>query len=62
MLAEGESDFSKTIAYYELAYNLAEMEEDLDTTVLPLGQNLVYSSFHNLQNIPIVRKVKYIYE
>lgn len=30
LLSEGESSFSKTIAYYELAYNLAEMEEDLD--------------------------------
>ena len=30
LLAEGSSDFAKTIAYYEMAYNLAEMEEDLD--------------------------------
>jgi tetratricopeptide (TPR) repeat protein len=26
----GSSNFSQTIAYYEMAYNLAEMEEDLD--------------------------------
>ncbi len=30
LLDEGESPFSRTIAYYEMAYNLAEMEEDLD--------------------------------
>ncbi len=30
LLDEGESSFAKTIAYYEMAYNLAEMEEDLD--------------------------------
>ncbi len=30
LLEEGSSDFSKAIAYYEMAYNLAEMEEDLD--------------------------------
>jgi tetratricopeptide (TPR) repeat protein len=30
MLDEGESNFAKTIAYYEMAYNLAELEEDLD--------------------------------
>ena len=27
---EGRSIFAHTIAYYEMAYNLAEMEEDLD--------------------------------
>ena len=30
LLEEGQSSFTKTIAYYEMAYNLAEMEEDLD--------------------------------
>lgn len=30
LLAEGDSEFARTIAYYEMAYNLAEMEEDLD--------------------------------
>jgi tetratricopeptide (TPR) repeat protein len=30
LLAEDRSNFTKTIAYYEMAYNLAEMEEDLD--------------------------------
>jgi tetratricopeptide (TPR) repeat protein len=30
LLDEGSSNFAKTIAYYEMAFNLAEMEEDLD--------------------------------
>lgn len=30
MLKEGRSAFAQSIAYYEMAYNLAEMEEDLD--------------------------------
>ena len=30
LLDEGTSNFAQTIAYYEMAYNLAEMEEDLD--------------------------------
>jgi len=30
LLAEATSNFSRTIAHYEMAYNLAEMEEDLD--------------------------------
>ena len=30
LLAEGQTDFARTIAYYEMAHNLAEMEEDLD--------------------------------
>jgi tetratricopeptide (TPR) repeat protein len=30
LLEEGASEFAKSIAYYEMAYNLAEMEEDLD--------------------------------
>jgi tetratricopeptide (TPR) repeat protein len=30
LLDEGASNFTKSIAYYEMAYNLAEMEEDLD--------------------------------
>lgn len=30
LLDEVESNFARTIAYYEMAYNLAEMEEDLD--------------------------------
>ena len=30
LLDDGASNFAQTIAYYEMAYNLAEMEEDLD--------------------------------
>src|SRR6476661_5183941 len=30
LLDEGSSNFTKSIAYYEMAYNLAEMEEDLE--------------------------------
>ncbi len=30
LLDEGASDFSRAIAYYEMAYNLAEMDENLD--------------------------------
>jgi len=30
LLDEAGSNFSKSIAYYEMAYNLAEMDEDLD--------------------------------
>src|SRR6185312_5642470 len=30
LLGEGNSNFTKSIAYYEMAYNLADMEEDLD--------------------------------
>lgn len=30
MLTEGSSDFAKSVAYFELAFNLADMEEDLD--------------------------------
>jgi tetratricopeptide (TPR) repeat protein len=30
LLREGSSDFSRSVAYYEMAYNFAEMEESLD--------------------------------
>jgi tetratricopeptide (TPR) repeat protein len=33
LLEEGTSNFARTIAYYEMAYNLAEMEEDLDQAI-----------------------------
>ncbi len=33
LLEEGRSAFTRTIAYYEMAYNLAEMEEDLDSAL-----------------------------
>ena len=40
MLSEGRSTFSKTIAYYEMAFNLAEMEEDLDAALDYARQSL----------------------
>ncbi len=33
LLDEGSSDYARTIAYYEMAFNLAEMEEDLDVAL-----------------------------
>ncbi len=33
LLEEGSSPFARTIAFYEMAYNLAEMEEDLDSAL-----------------------------
>ena len=40
MLSEGSSNFAKTIAYYEMAYNLAELEEDLDQALDYARQSL----------------------
>ena len=34
LLEEGSTDFARTIAYYEMAHNLAEMEEDLDRALV----------------------------
>ena len=52
MLAEGESAFSKTIAYYELAYNLAEMEEDLDEA-LDYAQRALEIAPEELRQFPL---------
>jgi len=43
MLSEGNSNFAKTIAYYEMAYNLAELEEDLDQALDYARQSLELS-------------------
>lgn len=43
MLNEGSSNFAKTIAYYEMAYNLAELEEDLDQALDYARQSLELS-------------------
>jgi tetratricopeptide (TPR) repeat protein len=43
LLDEGGSDFSKAIAYYEMAYNLAEMDEDLDQALDFARRSLEYS-------------------
>ena len=40
MLDEGTSDFARTIAYYEMAYNLAELESDLDEALGYAKQSL----------------------
>lgn len=40
LVHEGGSNFTKTIAYYEMAYNLAEMEEDLDAALSYAQQSL----------------------
>lgn len=40
LLDEVDSNFARTIAYYEMAYNLAEMEEDLDQALDYAQQSL----------------------
>ena len=40
LLDEGASDFARTIAYYEMAYNMAEMEENLDRALDYAQQSL----------------------
>ncbi|MDY7093524.1 MAG: tetratricopeptide repeat protein [Acidobacteriota bacterium] len=52
LLAEGASDFSKTIAYYEMAYNLAEMEENLDQA-LDYARRSVELSPAELRQLPL---------
>jgi tetratricopeptide (TPR) repeat protein len=43
LLQEGTSNFSRTIAYYEMACNLAEMEEDLDQALDYARRSLEHS-------------------
>ena len=43
LLEEGDSAFAKSIAYYEMAYNLAEMEEDLDQALDYARQSLEHA-------------------
>ena len=52
LLEEGESNFTKTIAYYEMAYNLAEMEEDLDEA-LELAKRSLELSPEELKAFPL---------
>lgn len=52
LLAEGESEFTKTIAYYEMAYNLAEMEEDLDRALDYARRSLEHSP-EELRQFPL---------
>lgn len=52
LLEEGSSDFSRTIAYYEMAYNLAEMEEDLDGA-LDFARRALEHSPEELKQFPL---------
>lgn len=52
-LLSGEaSDFTKTLAYYEMAYNLADMEEDLDDA-LSYARRSVELSPDELKQLPL---------
>jgi tetratricopeptide (TPR) repeat protein len=52
LLDEGSSNFTKTIAYYEMACNLAEMEEDLDEA-LDYAKRSVELSPEELKQFPL---------
>ena len=52
LLAEGTSDFTKAIAYYEMAYNLAEMDEDLDEALV-LAKRALEHAPDELKQFPL---------
>jgi tetratricopeptide (TPR) repeat protein len=52
LLAESETDFGRTIAYYELAYGLAEMEEELDRA-LEYAREAVELAPEELRSFPL---------
>ena len=52
LLDEGDSNFARTIAYYEMAFNLAEMEEDLDRA-LEFARESLSSSPEELKQFPL---------
>ncbi|HKH47443.1 MAG TPA: tetratricopeptide repeat protein [Thermoanaerobaculia bacterium] len=52
LLDEGSSNFTKSIAYYEMAYNLAEMEEDLDEA-LDFARQSVELSPDEIKQFPL---------
>jgi len=52
LLDEGTTNFAKTIAYYEMAYNLAEMEEDLDQA-LDFARRSLQSSPDEIKQFPL---------
>ena len=52
LLSEGGSDYSRAIAYYEMAYNLAEMEEDLDEA-LDFARRSLECSPEELKQFPL---------
>ncbi len=52
LLEEGTSSFAKTIAYYEMACNLAEMDEDLDLALDYARRSLEHSP-EELKQFPL---------
>ena len=52
LLERGEGGFARTIAYYEMAYNLAEMEEDLDEA-LDFARRSLDHSPEELKQFPL---------
>ncbi len=52
LLEEGQSNFARTIAYYEMAFNLAEMEEDLDQA-LEYARRALELSPEELRQFPL---------
>ncbi len=52
LLEESDSDFAKTVAYFELAFNLAEMDEDLDKA-LSFASRSVELAPDELRHLPL---------
>ena len=52
LLEEAGTPYARTIAYYELAYNLAEMEEDLDDALAFARESLQHSP-EELKQFPL---------
>jgi tetratricopeptide (TPR) repeat protein len=52
LLGQGSSDFTRTIAYYEMAYNFAEMDENLDEA-LDLARRSLQCSPAELKQFPL---------
>ncbi len=52
LLKEGSSSFARAIAYYEMAFSLAEMEEDLDEA-LDLARRSLETSPEELRQFPL---------
>ena len=55
LLQEGASNFTRTIAYFEMAYNLAEMEEELDQA-LEYAQQALDLAPDELKQFPLAAK------
>jgi tetratricopeptide (TPR) repeat protein len=52
LLDDSDSDFAKTVAYFELAFNLAEMDEDLDQA-LSFANRSVELAPEELRHLPL---------